>query len=99
MDRLIMPAEGFCLRFFWGPRRESARKCAERLASFLPRLAKIDPIFRDWAVSRRRSGRTAEEIGIRNVAQLEKLFKLGVNREEVYPYRPIRSLGYSMHPS
>lgn len=69
-------AGNLTLGAYWGPRRESAPQCAERLQRYLGCLRSIDSVLDCWRYRSR-----LLEVG--SVEEITQLFAKGTNRSEV----------------
>jgi len=85
-----MTKEVFFLRFLWGPRPESLKRCAGRLDAFLSELRSIDNAFAAW----RRDNTTAFQVPL-GVKRLEGWLAEGVNRNDVGK-EVIAELGFAL---
>jgi hypothetical protein len=87
--------ERYYVGAYWGPRKETARECAQRAELFFHMLARCDPSFTQWYQSGRGFPRELPGWPVRTeVEELEKFFLKGRNRATV-DREVIEELGFS----
>jgi hypothetical protein len=81
---------------YWGPRKETARECAERISLFLIRLSSISNDLTGWR-SRGRSRKLAAGntiIDPNSLCQIVETVEAGTNRKDVGAKDTISELGF-----
>lgn len=79
---------------YWGPRRESASECAERLAGCMTAIGRVDPALQAWF--KRGASRAAANDPIDvGAAALTELLLAGVNRTD-FGGEVIEELGFGV---
>jgi hypothetical protein len=89
-----MKQEGFFLRFFWGPRKETAEEAADRLLRYLIELTEFDPVYSRWYPIGKDPGDPRSKPVAPTKEALDQLCRHGVSREEVPPFKLIADLGF-----
>jgi len=82
---------------YWGPRRETARECAQRAVHFFSMLARCDPTLAQWYRGGKGFPRELPGYPVRpEVEEWERLFLNGRNRTDVGK-KVIEDLGFREH--
>jgi hypothetical protein len=86
--------EPFYLGAYWGPRREPADECAQRLSATLVRLRERDGLLGEWFTKSARRDDGAVRVEPADVETLTRLLVAGVNRRDS-DRTAIEELGFS----
>jgi hypothetical protein len=87
--------EDYYVGAYWGPRKETARECAQHAELFFHMLARCDPTFTQWYRGGRGAPRGLPGHPVRpEVEEWEQLFLRGRNRNDV-DKGVIEDLGFS----
>ncbi|HYO58161.1 Imm52 family immunity protein [Archangium sp.] len=87
--------EDYYVGAYWGPRRETARECAQRAELFFHMLARCDPGFTQWYRAGRGSPRELPGWPVRpEVKELEELFLRNRLRTDIRK-KVIEDMGFS----
>lgn len=87
---------GFLIGGYWGPRKESIERCADRLLSFFSVLTACDPLFESWfekGMSRKKA--FEQKANVLDRTYLLKRLDRGRNRRDV-GRTVIEELGFSV---
>jgi len=86
--------ERYYLGAYWGPRKETARECAQRAEVFFHMLARCEPTFAQWYRGARGAPRELPGHPVRpEVEEWERLFLQGRNRTDIGK-KVIEDLGF-----
>lgn len=95
-----MAKQALSIRFFWGPRRQSRRSCADRISRFIVSLQDIAPIFRaNWFLAGEQPDDPRNRPVKLSKVSLDSVLKKGTFKTDPaigHPRVPIRDLGFSV---
>jgi hypothetical protein len=86
--------EGFFLRCFWGPRRETADEAADRLRRFLTGLSGFDSVYSQWYPLKRDPDDPRSKPLSLTTNALAPLFHEGIWRSELPPFNADEEMGF-----